>query len=121
MDELPLFVFGTLRRGEENHHVLAGRFERVLVGRVPGFQRGIARHGFPAMFPAAFDDAVIGELFFLNSAQRIETLRRCDDLEDIPPGTLAGEYYCRAKVRVETSEGTILAWAYVDPSCVTAQ
>lgn len=117
MDELPLFVFGTLRRGEENHHYLAGRYDRMLPGAVRGFRRGIARHGFPSMLTATADEQVTGELFYLSPHSSVETLRRCDDLEDIPHGTLVGEYYRRAEVQVETADGPILAWAYIDPSC----
>jgi gamma-glutamylcyclotransferase (GGCT)/AIG2-like uncharacterized protein YtfP len=115
MDELPLFVFGTLRRGEPNHGYLEHRYTRWLPGSVRGFRRGRARHGFPAMLPAP-GESVSGEVFFLDPVTREKTLRECDLLEDLPPGKLVGEFYQRAKVIVETAEGPVTAWAYVDPS-----
>lgn len=57
-----------------------------------------------------------GELFFLKAATRDQTLRNCDELEDLLPGQLTGPFYRRAKVQAVTSEGTFRAWAYVDPA-----
>lgn len=115
MDPLPLFVFGTLRRGEPNHGYLAGRYDRCLPGRLDGFQRTVAGHGFPAI-SAAPGTIVEGELFFLTEATRARAMAECDRLEDVPPGQLVGPYYRRAKVRVRTAEGMFIAWAYVDPA-----
>lgn len=114
MERLPLFTFGTLRRGEENHHYLAGRFERVLDATLPNFRRAIAAHGYPAATPAK-GDSISGELYFFSPYQYDDVLRDCDALEDLPPGKLVGEYYQRAALPVETVEGTITAWAYIDP------
>jgi gamma-glutamylcyclotransferase (GGCT)/AIG2-like uncharacterized protein YtfP len=114
----PLFVFGTLRRGESNHHYLAGRYERCLCAMLPDFQRAKTAHGFPQVTPAP-GHIVTGELFFIRPAIFLETLRQCDVLEDLPPGKLVGQYYQRAQVVVETDEGNFTAWAYVDPQAVT--
>ncbi|MBS0263857.1 MAG: gamma-glutamylcyclotransferase [Planctomycetes bacterium] len=111
---LPIFVFGTLRRGRENHHCLAGRYERCLVATLVDFRRAVARHGFPAVTPA-IGDRVSGELFFLHPEQFLATLQECDLLEDLPVGELVGEYYQRAKVKIDTAEGAFTAWAYIDP------
>lgn len=113
-DFLPLFVFGTLRRGEANHHCLAGSYERWLPATLSDFRRTVAAHGFPAIV-ASCGDQVAGELFFICRALFTETLGRCDALEDIPPGKLIGPYYRRAQVSVATPEGPFTAWAYVDP------
>ncbi|WP_197440027.1 gamma-glutamylcyclotransferase family protein [Calycomorphotria hydatis] len=107
---LPLFVFGTLRRGEVNHHYLAGRYERMIpatlaeyavvdelmIDRVPG-------------------EKVSGELYFLRTDIYDDTMRHCDDLEEIPPGEIKGEWYERREVVVDTAEGEVTAWAYVAP------
>lgn len=113
--ELPLFVFGTLRRGQANHHCLAGSYVRWLSATLTDFRRTVTSHGFPAIV-ASRGDQVAGELFFIRSEQFTETLQRCDALEDIPPGKLIGPYYQRARVSVETKEGLVTAWAYIDPS-----
>src|SRR5579872_2072415 len=109
---LPLFVFGTLRRGEPNHHFLEGTFERWLPGTLRGYARIVASHGFPAIAPA-IGAQVAGELFFIRPEIFVETLADCDLLEEIPPGELTGRFYRRAQVVVETATGIFTAWAYV--------
>lgn len=104
---LPLFVFGTLRRGECNHHYLAGRYDDVVPAVLPGY-RIVA----PLMIAPSPADSVPGELFTLDPNRYDETLRGCDDLEEIPEGTLVGEEYQRAVVTVRTAEGDVEAWAY---------
>jgi gamma-glutamylcyclotransferase (GGCT)/AIG2-like uncharacterized protein YtfP len=113
----PLFTFGTLRRGESNHHFLAGRYERCLAAMLREFKRTTTEHGFPGIVPAQ-GETVSGELFFIREELFGETLRQCDLLEDLPPGQLVGRYYQRAQVIVETVEGDFTAWAYVDPQAV---
>jgi gamma-glutamylcyclotransferase (GGCT)/AIG2-like uncharacterized protein YtfP len=116
--ELPLFVFGTLRRGESNHQCLAGRYDRWLPATLRNFKQTTAAHGFPQVAPSP-GDQVTGELFFIRPADFAETMRRCDVLEDIPPGQLVGTYYQRAQVVVQTAEGDFAAWAYIDPQAAT--
>lgn len=111
---LPLFVFGTLRRGEPNHHYLLDRYERCVPAELPGFERQTTAHGFPAAVPAT-GGRILGELFFLRPALYAQTLACCDELEDIPSGQLVGVYYQRAQVQVETTQGQVVAWAYIDP------
>lgn len=115
MDRLPLFVFGTLRQGQENHHYLAGRFERVLEAKLANFRRATAAHGYFVAVPAA-GESISGELYFFSPYHYDAVLRDVDLLEDLPPGKLIGEYYQRAAVTVETSEGGLTAWAYIDPA-----
>jgi gamma-glutamylcyclotransferase (GGCT)/AIG2-like uncharacterized protein YtfP len=117
---LPLFTFGTLRRGESNHHYLAGTFARWLPGTLRDFAQFVTSHGFPAIAPS-IGEHVNGELFFLRSDVFVETLGRCDILEDIPPGELTGRYYRRTQVVVETVAGDFTAWAYVDPAGATSE
>jgi gamma-glutamylcyclotransferase (GGCT)/AIG2-like uncharacterized protein YtfP len=112
--QLPLFVFGTLRRDECNHHCLSGSYDRWLPATLRDFNRVLTTHGFPSIVPSRGDE-VAGEAFFIRPELFAETLRRCDILEDIPLGQLVGPYYRRAQVAVETIEGKLAAWAYVDP------
>jgi gamma-glutamylcyclotransferase (GGCT)/AIG2-like uncharacterized protein YtfP len=115
--QLPLFAFGTLRRGESNHHYLAGRYERSLSARLGDFKRTTTEHGFPGIAPSPGEN-VAGELFFIREELFGETLRNCDILEDLPPGQLVGRYYQRTQVVVETVEGDFTAWAYIDSQAV---
>jgi len=114
VETLPLFVFGTLRRGEANHNCLAGTYDNCLAATLRNFKRAIAEHGYPAVVRSPGDE-VIGELYFIRPDMFAETLRRCDLLEDIPAGELIGRYYQRASVVVDTAEGQFAAWAYIAP------
>lgn len=115
MSQLPLFVYGTLRKGEANHHYLAGKFTKALPGTLHGFLRMTAAHGFQAILRSP-GDAVIGELYFLRPELYAATLQNCDILEDVRPGDLKGDCYYRGEVQVETDEGAFTAWAYIDIS-----
>lgn len=107
---LPLFVFGTLRRGHCNHHYLDRRYQRVIPALLRGYQR------LDELMIAPRPDGVVdGELYFLTQEIYHATLAGCDVLEEIPAGQLIGHEYQRKIVSVQTAEGTIQAWAYVQP------
>jgi gamma-glutamylcyclotransferase (GGCT)/AIG2-like uncharacterized protein YtfP len=111
---LPLFVYGTLRQGECNYDAhLAGRFVSVLPARLKDHARRVASHGYLVIRPEPGSE-VVGELFFLAQSVACETLARCDRLEEIPPGSLRGDWYERRVVEVETAGGRHRAWAYVE-------
>lgn len=109
-DRCPLFVFGTLRRGEENHHYLDGHYVRVLPARLPGYAR---LH--PLMIAPREDGQVDGELYFINPEVYAATLAGCDELEELNPGQMVGRDYQRKLVTVLTEDGPFPAWAYVQP------
>lgn len=112
--QLPLFVFGTLRRGEPNHGYLAGAYDRVLTARLFGFAK-IA----PLMIARDAKSVVEGEVFFLKPATYEVTLGGCDQLEEIPSGGLIGHEYRRIAVCVQTESGEVIAWAYARPDSET--
>ncbi len=114
-ERLPLFVFGTLRCGHENHRYLDGHFERMVPASLPGYAR---LH--PLMIAPAREGVVDGELYFLNSFEYDATLAGCDELEEIPPGQLVGHEYERRRVTVVTSAGDVTAWAYVQSAMVSS-
>lgn len=114
-EKLPLFVFGTLRRGECNHHYLHNRYARVVVAQLRGYRRVET-----LMIDRAPDGEVTGELFFLDPARYFATLAGCDDLEEIPLGQMQGDLYERRRVSVSTSDGLVTAWAYVRPDSAAA-
>jgi gamma-glutamylcyclotransferase (GGCT)/AIG2-like uncharacterized protein YtfP len=109
-DKLPLFVFGTLRRGHCNHHYLNGLYDRVIPAWLLDYQR--LHELMIAQQPGGVVD---GELFFLTDAIYETTMAGCDELEEIPRGQLVGHEYQRKRVTVETAEGLVEAWAYVQP------
>lgn len=111
IEQLPLFAFGTLRRGEPNHHFLAGRYERVLAASLPDY--AIVA---PLMIDRSPGGRVPGELFFLRPGCFAETLAGCDELEGVTPRLSRYEAYERRRVRVQTDLSTYEAWAYVRPA-----
>lgn len=117
MSQLPLFAFGTLRREKPNHSILEGAFDKCLSATLRDFRRAVAPHGFPAIVRCPLA-RVEGELFFIRPDLYDETLRRCDQLEDLPPGQLVGRYYRRIEVTVATAEGDHIAWVYADANVV---
>jgi gamma-glutamylcyclotransferase (GGCT)/AIG2-like uncharacterized protein YtfP len=111
LDEtLPLFAFGTLRRGEANHHYLAGRYERVLAARLQDY----AVVG-PLMIDRSPGSSVPGELFFLRPGSHAATMADCDELEGVTPRMSRYASYERRRVTVLTDHGEVIAWAYVRP------
>ena len=116
MSQLPLFVFGTLRQGECNHHYLVGAFDRVQPAKLRGFGRVET-----LMIAREASSVVAGELFDLTPSTYAQTLQGCDHLEEIPVGELVGQEYRRIPVRVQAASGETIAWAYVrfdmDPDC----
>ena len=110
LDHHPLFVFGTLRRGEENHHYLAGRYDRMIPATLPGYAR-IA----PLMIAPNAEMSVTGELYFLKPDEYAATMAGCDELEELFHGQLVGRDYQRKLVTVMTDEGALAACAYVQP------
>lgn len=109
-EPLPLFVFGTLRRGECNHHYLAGRYARVLAARL--FDYTLVA---PLMIDRSPGASVAGELFFPLPGCYDAVLQNCDELEGVTPRLSRYAVYDRRQVRVSTGPGTFDAWAYVKP------
>lgn len=111
---LPLFVYGTLRRGEVNHApFLGGRFTAVLPARLDDHVRCVGSHGYFVVRPQAGAE-VKGELFFLEPACDRTTLEGCDRLEEIPVGQLQGAWYARRIVTVWADGNPYQAWIYLD-------
>jgi gamma-glutamylaminecyclotransferase len=94
-----LFVYGTLKRGQRNHRLLADqRFVGPAV-TAPGFRLyDLGPH--PAMVRDAHGDPVRGELFAVSEC----CLGELDDFEGVP------DLFTRE--RIELADGTT-AWAYL--------
>jgi len=108
---IPLFVFGTLRRGHVNHHYLDGFYDRMIPAVLPGYER-IA----PLMIAPRDGSEVAGELYYLTESRYAQTLAGCDGLEELLPGSLIGPEYERRLVQVTAEGRTVEAWAYVQSS-----
>lgn len=101
-----IFVYGTLKRGGENHALLAGQ-------RFLGTARTIAGHrlygldGYPGMVEDAADrDGVSGEVWEIDTA----ALRALDELEGVDEGL-----YARVPVRLQPpfDRGNIETYLYL--------
>jgi gamma-glutamylcyclotransferase (GGCT)/AIG2-like uncharacterized protein YtfP len=101
-----VFVYGTLKRGQPNHSLLAPFVREVREGRVTGTLVDLG--AYPGLVPG--QGIVRGELLRLEPGG--VALRRLDDLEGFfGPGDLRNEYE-RLLVAVETGGGPLEAWAY---------
>lgn len=102
-----LATYGTLAPGKPNHHQLADLDGRWLTGTVRGrlVARGWAADmGYPALIPDAAGAAVPVHLFV--SADLPRHWARLDAFE--------GSDYRRSAVSVETADGPLDAWIYLD-------
>lgn len=102
-----LATYGTLAPGRPNHHQLAELEGRWLVGTVKGnlVSRGwAAALGYPALIPADKGDEIEVDLFL--SADLPDHWDRLDAFE--------GSEYRRARIEVQTTEGLLEAWIYLD-------
>ncbi len=104
-------VYGTLRRGERNHELIATADwigVATIRGRLWGMPRTTERsYGYPALVEDG-DGRVVVEVYRLRDAAH---LARLDALEAYDPADEPGSEYVRRRVAV--SEGPVpSAWAY---------
>jgi gamma-glutamylcyclotransferase (GGCT)/AIG2-like uncharacterized protein YtfP len=109
MENLPFFVYGTLRTGQYNRDLIADVCTYVETGVV----RGAVLHrgpGFPYMYITGDpSDIVIGELTHIDNEHYGDAMSSLDYLEGIASG-----HYRRVKVEVDTEAmGAVICWAYV--------
>lgn len=112
----PLFVYGTLKRGESNYSFyLAGRTtcEQLATlicaalyteGRYPYLVAGAGLTGSA--------EQVYGTLMTIHPDHYIEVMQHIDGLEDYTPGD-PNNWYERVIQTVQIAEGPIEAWTYV--------
>ena len=113
MPVLPLFVYGTLRRGHDNEfaRLLHGASEFVCGGRVRGKLYQIAHYPGWVEVPDSSDSWVTGELWSPRNAEQL--LQRLDEYE--------GTEYQRVARTIETPGGPVECWVYLYVAPVTGK
>jgi gamma-glutamylcyclotransferase (GGCT)/AIG2-like uncharacterized protein YtfP len=110
MEYLPLFVYGSLREGFANYnHYLRGKVVDIVPGVIKGQMYDVG--AFPAV--VCGKGTVHGELMYINLADYVNTMRKCDGLEGYNPDS---DYnlYCRKNIVVKAKDGTyVKAWVYI--------
>lgn len=109
---LPVFVYGTLRAGERNHRLLAGRTRSWEPADLPG---ALLFHG-PG-YPFAVTDptgrgVVRGELVHVREPDYDQVLSDLDLLESYVPGD-PRNLYERVRRTVTRERGATEAWVYL--------
>lgn len=102
-----VFVYGTLRHGEVNHHLLKDSKTVTISARAIGrlVDTGL---GYPALILRG-ESYVLGELYEVDN----DTLIVLDELEGyFGPGDGRNDYE-RVNISVETDRYNLLAWTYV--------
>lgn len=110
--QLPVFVYGTLRPGENNYpHYLASRTAAELSGTVAGELFLVSDGGYPYLAPGK--GRVHGELMELLPHLYGTTLASLDALEEYDPRDERHSVYLRRTTSVRLADGSErLAWVY---------
>ena len=103
--ELPLFLCGTLRKGESAE----GEIAADVVRRAPARARGRLLElnaPYPGAVFGAEEGWLEGEIVWLKPSTFVATIDRVDAYENVP------FLFRRIAVQVETEGQTVEAWAY---------
>ncbi len=104
----PLFVYGTLRRTQENFTLLRGYVMEAQPAAITGYALYHV-NGCPIIVPG--DHTVFGELLRFKPAVYTRVLAQLDDLERSAGRPAAGELH-RALSVVQTGAEDTMAWLY---------
>jgi gamma-glutamylcyclotransferase (GGCT)/AIG2-like uncharacterized protein YtfP len=109
MQYLPLFVYGTLRRGFGNYNnYLRGKVADIVPGTIKGEMFDVG--AFPAVVCGEY--TVVGELMYIDLADYVDTMKNCDILEGYNPDADFNMYE-RQIIEVNTEDGIKHAWVYI--------
>lgn len=103
---LPLFVYGTLRRGESAEDLVARAVTRRAPARAKGRLLAIGAPYPAAVFSPEAAEHVDGELMWLAPGSYAATLDRVDEYENVP------FLFRRIAITVESEGAAVEAWAY---------
>lgn len=106
-----VFVYGTLKAGYSNHHLLETS-EKATGTAITTGQYEMYHAGFPMVKNGNKNTGqIVGELYTVDD----ETLKRLDRLEGHP------DFFCRHVVKVMMADKEVEAWMYMVPSVTERQ
>jgi len=102
-----VFVYGSLKKGFDNHHLLSKSAKRlgkaITIGKFGMFEDSFGNYPYLVSAPKM---RIHGELYVI---ERKELLEKLDQFEGAP------EYYERKKILVKSHHGTQRAYVYIQP------
>lgn len=112
IENLPVFVYGTLRPGQKNYpRYLRGRTRRERSATISGQLYFVEDGGYPYLTPGRGE--VFGDLMELCPSRCEEVLREVDRLEDYDPLDEEHSVYLRRKTEADLGNGErVTAWVY---------
>lgn len=105
MNMLPIFVYGTLKRGERSHRVLERKYKAVFEAELLGALYDIGP--FPMADIRVTDLTIRGELYYLRQGCYIDTLWDLDCMEGVNIEEPNKGFYRRAITCALVMDGTI--------------
>jgi len=105
-EQLPIFAYGTLRRGESAEDLVARDVSRRAAARAKGRLLPIGAPYPAAVFLPDATDHVEGELMWLRPDSYAAALDRIDQYENVP------FLFRRITITVEAGGVEVNAWAY---------
>ena len=123
-DQLPFFVYGTLRPGQGNYRrFLGGRTAQEVPAALDG--HALFDLGIPYVVESTADVTVVGDLVFVAPQHYEDVLVDLDRLEGYSPRRTGGHYQRQAlPVRYQGAGGSeiaVVAWVYLAGQAVRAR
>lgn len=113
-EQLPVFVYGTLRPGQRLHRLLADATTNAERAVLPGHQLYGVGMAFPYVTPAtAPGRQVVGDLLDLDPDAYPQVLARLDQVEGYHPDHEGQSHYLRRQVAVQVAGQSRSAWVYL--------
>ncbi|MFF5265367.1 gamma-glutamylcyclotransferase [Actinomadura viridis] len=110
--QLPVFVYGTLRRGEGNHRLLVPHAVAIHPAELTGHR--LYSQGLPYVASGDAADAVVGEIVRLNPQTYDIAMKQLDGLEGVDHGMYRREALpVRFRCDCAPQQMTSLAWVYL--------
>ena len=108
-ERIPLAVYGTLRQGFGNHHLLVGRIQHIVPGSVAGYELVVDRIPYALPNPGA---TLVAEIVWPIPALYDQILADVDYLEGYNPHTRHNLYTRVAVTATTHQQREVEAWLY---------